>query len=176
MGLDAPIGDAVHSMASRRQHRHRGGFEEEEETFQITVPEGVVPGDKLKATTPSEHQGDGRVPEGAWWARSTVDIIILLSQATTELQRQTCSWRSSTQQIRSLYRAVTRETHGRLAASDDATPPKARVLSTSRLQEIVKFREGRVSAPEQAGHRRSILSKLAAAPPRRRGRTSPIKN
>ncbi len=38
---------------------------DDEDTFQITVPEGVNPGDKLKATTPSGVKVLLRVPEGA---------------------------------------------------------------------------------------------------------------
>ena len=38
---------------------------DDEDTFQITVPEGVQPGEKLKATTPSGVKVLLRVPEGA---------------------------------------------------------------------------------------------------------------
>ena len=38
---------------------------DDDDTFQITVPEGVNPGDKLKATTPSGVKVLLRVPEGA---------------------------------------------------------------------------------------------------------------
>jgi len=38
---------------------------DDEDTFQITVPDGVNPGDKLKATTPSGVKVLLRVPEGA---------------------------------------------------------------------------------------------------------------
>jgi len=38
---------------------------DDEDTFQITVPEGVNPGDKLKATTPNGVKVLLRVPEGA---------------------------------------------------------------------------------------------------------------